>query len=347
MSAAQTELIVQGRHRDPFSYLGPHKGQIRAWLPQAKDAAVLVDGQVVPMKRAHAAGLFVAKTEATAYRFALRSTRANRRSCEDPYRFPPLLTAFELHLHGEGTNYESYGTLGAHAITCEGVAGVRFAVWAPNAEVVSVTGRPQRLGSHAPSDAFARRGTVGDFFARTRGGRVLQIFRESPSGHEQRSSDPYGFFGGAAQVRVDRLAAYRTTSGATRRGWKIGRRRNWLREPVSMYEVHLDRGCAARNEWLTYRELAEKLLGVRDREWLHAYGVDAHHGAPVFGIVGLSGDRLFRSHVAFRHARRFHGTSSTAAIRRDSASSSIGFRAHFPKDPHGSGLLRRHRALRA
>src|SRR5579872_2435621 len=144
MATAQTELIVQGRHRDPFSYLGPHKGQIRAWLPQAKDAAVLAGDQVIPMKRAHAAGLFVAKvtmdTEATQYRFRITLYSGESEELEDPYRFPPLLTPFELHLHSEGTNFESYGTLGAHAVTCEGVEGVRFAVWAPNAEVVSVTG---------------------------------------------------------------------------------------------------------------------------------------------------------------------------------------------------------------
>ena len=71
MSAAQAELIVQGRHRDPFSYLGPHKGQIRAWLPQAKDAAVLVGTQVIPMKRSHPAGLFTAKSAAAEYRLRI------------------------------------------------------------------------------------------------------------------------------------------------------------------------------------------------------------------------------------------------------------------------------------
>jgi 1,4-alpha-glucan branching enzyme len=140
MSAAQTELIVQGRHRDPFSYLGPHKGQIRAWLPQAKDAVVLAGEQAIQMKRAHPAGLYVAKTDAVEYRIRITLYSGETEEVEDPYRFPPLLTAFELHLHGEGTNYESYRTLGAHMVTCEGVEGVRFAVWAPNAEVVSVTG---------------------------------------------------------------------------------------------------------------------------------------------------------------------------------------------------------------
>ena len=54
MSAAQTELILQGRHRDPFSYLGPHKGQIRAWLPQAINAAVLTGGQAVHLRQVQA-----------------------------------------------------------------------------------------------------------------------------------------------------------------------------------------------------------------------------------------------------------------------------------------------------
>ena len=62
---------------------------------------------------------------------------------EDPYRFPPLLSGFDLHLHGEGTHYETYNMLGSHLIECEGVPGVRFAVWAPNAEVVSVSRRFQ------------------------------------------------------------------------------------------------------------------------------------------------------------------------------------------------------------
>ncbi len=65
---------------------------------------------------------------------------ATKVEADDPYRFPPLISEFDLHLHGEGTNYESYRTLGAHIVECEGVPGVRFAVWAPNAEVVSVVG---------------------------------------------------------------------------------------------------------------------------------------------------------------------------------------------------------------
>src|SRR5580704_15867482 len=101
MSAAQTELIIQGRHRDPFSYLGPHKGQIRAWLPQAINASVLVGDQVIVMKRSHPAGFFIAKTEASDYRFRITLPSGQWQELDDPYRFPALLTPFELHLHGE------------------------------------------------------------------------------------------------------------------------------------------------------------------------------------------------------------------------------------------------------
>src|SRR5437868_3946072 len=197
MPAAQPELIVEGRHRDPFSFLGPHKGQIRAWLPQAKDAAVLAGTELVPeviqMKRAPA-GLFIAKTDATDYRLRITLHSGEVQVIDDPYRFPPLLTSFELHLHGEGTNYESYGTLGAHAAVCEGVDGVRFAVWAPNAEVVSVTGdhngwdrtrHPMRLRNGGIWEIFLPGLSIGAHYKYS----VL-----APSGHEQDHSDPCGFF---------------------------------------------------------------------------------------------------------------------------------------------------------
>src|SRR4026207_304891 len=101
MPAAQPELIVEGRHRDPFSFLGPHKGQIRAWLPQAKDAEGLVGTEVIPevipMKRAPA-GLFVAKTEATDYRLRITLHSGEIQEIDDPHRFPPLPASVHLHL---------------------------------------------------------------------------------------------------------------------------------------------------------------------------------------------------------------------------------------------------------
>src|SRR5689334_9332812 len=260
MAAAQTELIVQGRHRDPFSYLGPHKGQIRAWLPQAKEAAVVAGNQAIPMKRAHEAGLFTAKSEAANYRLRVTLHSGESVEIDDPYRFPTLLTPFELHLHGEGTNYESYRSLGAHPVTCEGVEGVRFAVWAPNAEVVSVT------GDHNQWDRTRHP-------MRLRDGGIWEIFLPGlapganykysviwANGHEQDHSDPYGFFAEVPPKTASivwPLSNYQWQDA----GWMDRRvQRNWLREPVSVYEVHLESWLRGPfNQWLTYRELAEKL----------------------------------------------------------------------------------------
>jgi 1,4-alpha-glucan branching enzyme len=99
---------------------------------------------------------------------------------DDPYRFPPLLSDFDLYLHGEGTNYESYNTLGAHVVKALGVRGVRFAVWAPNAELVTVVGEfnhwdtrrhPMRLRSGGVWELFVPElpaGWIYKYYVRSR-----------------------------------------------------------------------------------------------------------------------------------------------------------------------------------
>ena len=99
------------------------------------------------MERAHTAGLFSARMASEPQEYKLRVTdhQGHIVETEDAYRFPALLTEFDLHLHSEGTNYEGYNSFGAHEATVNGIAGTRFAVWAPNAIVVSAGGRFQRL----------------------------------------------------------------------------------------------------------------------------------------------------------------------------------------------------------
>src|SRR5215217_2349364 len=142
MTAADVEAIAGGYHGDPFRVLGPHRVQkrweVRAFLPNAGTAEVVSGDQRATMAKVDARGLFVAKINGEPRLYRLLATLASGEVIEfdDPYRFPPLLSGFDLHLHGEGTHYETYDMLGAHLVECEGVPGVRFAVWAPNAEVV-------------------------------------------------------------------------------------------------------------------------------------------------------------------------------------------------------------------
>jgi 1,4-alpha-glucan branching enzyme len=184
----------------------------------------------------------------------------------DPYRFPPLLTSFELYLHGEGTNYESYRTLGAHPMEYEGVAGVRFAVWAPNAEAVSIIGDfngwdrdRHRL---RPRDG----GVWEIFMPGLDQGAQYKYFVLSRSGTGQEKSDPYGFFAEVPPKTASivwRLSNY--TWGDAE--WMSARGgRQWLHEAVSIYEVHLEswmRGDA--HQPLSYRELAHRLVEYAKR----------------------------------------------------------------------------------
>ena len=200
MTPNEVEAIAGGYYSDPFRILGPHQvdagWEVRAYLPQAADAAALIGNTVHPMEKIHPQGFYVAKLEQNpgAYRLRLTLWNGAQAEIEDPYRFPPLLTSFDLHLHGEGTFYESFKTMGAHLATCEGIPGVRFAVWAPNAEVVSVVGdfndwdphrHPMRLRTGGIWELFmpgAGEGTCYKYSVRS---RFL--------GHYQQKADPYGF----------------------------------------------------------------------------------------------------------------------------------------------------------
>ena len=200
MDPIQAVTIAEGRCRDAFAVLGPHEegGQfsIRAWLPHVRAATVLVGANTIEMSEGPAKGLFTASLTARPNAYELRITLYSGEVLlvEDPYRFPPLLTSFELHLHGEGTHYESYRTLGSHLAVCEGVEGGRFAVWAPNAEVVSVMGgfngwdrtrHPMRLRDGGIWEMFIPGIGLGEHY------KYSVVGRDSVA---REKCDPYAFF---------------------------------------------------------------------------------------------------------------------------------------------------------
>ncbi len=153
---AQIQAIVQGKHRDPFSFLGPHGDVVRAWLPQAREALLVdCDDSVTPMRQGPTGFFTVTVPEPTRdYRFRITLYSGESVEIDDPYRFPPQLTPFDLHLHSEGSNYESYRTMGAHLLECEGVAGAIRGMGSQRGSGER-HGRLQWLGSDAPSDAAA------------------------------------------------------------------------------------------------------------------------------------------------------------------------------------------------
>ena len=142
------DLLVHGRLNDPFSVLGPHQTAqgraIRAYYPgadgvevrSAKDGRPL--GQLAPHSEYE--GFFCALVPGdTAYVFRIHWP-GNVQETEDVYGFGRLLTDLDLHLFSEGTHWDMATRLGANLDEMDGVPGVRFAVWAPNAQRVSVVG---------------------------------------------------------------------------------------------------------------------------------------------------------------------------------------------------------------
>ena len=137
------DAIVNAQHGDPFAVLGPHDGSVRAFIPTADSVAVVdqATGLVVgELQRVHPAGFFAGTVGALGpYRLRISHGAASWET-EDPYSFPPVLGDLDVHLLAEGRHLDFGRALGAHPVELDGIAGVRFVVWAPNAQRVSVVG---------------------------------------------------------------------------------------------------------------------------------------------------------------------------------------------------------------
>ena len=347
MTNAEIEAIVGGYHGDPFRILGPHAvtgknpalpWEVRAFLPQASEAEVLTDQGPSAMRRRHPGGFFVAALpqDPRQYRLRLRLKDARVIEMEDPYRFPPMLTAFELHLHGEGTHYEAYNTLGAHIVECEGVRGVRFAVWAPGAEAVSVTGEfddwderrhPMRLRDGGIWEIFlpgAAPGLAYKYHVRSR-------FRA----YRQLKADPYAFASEAPPKSASVVADLDTYEWRDEEWMESRGRRDWLAEPVSIYELHLEswmRGPDGRP--LSYRELADRLV-----EYVTRMGYTHVELMPVMEHP-FSGSWGYQVIGFFAPTARFGPPADFMQLVDRCHQAGIGVivdwvPGHFPKDAHG------------
>jgi len=139
---AEIEALVHGRHGDPFSVLGRHGSELRCLAPGAEAVDVLSDdGTVIArLERRHPAGFFTGIIPSSQPYLLRINWAAGPEETEDPYSFGPTLGPLDLHLFSEGRHFELGHVFGARCMTIDGIAGVRFAVWAPNASRVSVVG---------------------------------------------------------------------------------------------------------------------------------------------------------------------------------------------------------------
>ena len=344
-SAADIAGIVSGTHDDPFAVLGLHqqggKWMARAFIANAERvSAMLPDGTAIgDLERRNPAGFFEGMVK-LGERQPIRYRAANSTgewSVIDPYSFGPVLGPMDDYYGAEGTHLRLYDKLGAHLLVHEGVDGVLFAVWAPNARRVSVVGdfngwdgrrhvMRKRRGSgiweiFLPEVA---EGAVYKYEIVGGDGKLLPL-----------KSDPYGF---AAEVRpktasrVARVDSFSWSDGAYMAGRAA---KDARRTPMSTYEVHL--GSWRRREdgtFPSYDELAEQLIPyARDMGFTHLelLPVSEHPFDPSWGYqpTGL-----------FAPTARFGDPVAFARFVDKAHEAGIGVildwvPAHFPTDEHG------------
>jgi 1,4-alpha-glucan branching enzyme len=266
---------------------------VRFFLPWAVEAFVSLNGdvpdspasqaKVVPAIQLRPEGFFEAilpLDQATApapASYKIRGSTQYGESLElyDPYAFPCVLTEFDLHLMGEGRHYDTYEKLGAHLVTLEGVRGVHFAVWAPSARRVSVVGDFNRWdGRVHPLRARGSSGIWEIFIPELREGTIYKFeIIDSKGNIIPLKADPYAF---RSELRPNTgsIVADLTTYSWNDADWLSQRTaKNWFESPVSIYEVHLGswrRVPEEQDRWLTYRELADRLIPyVKDLGYTH------------------------------------------------------------------------------
>ncbi len=155
LSMIELQQIVNASHGDPHTVLGMHEIElegkpcivVRVINPQAKSVTVIDDkyrSRRYPMERIHADGLFecVIPTRKKWFKYLLEFEGYENNTWEtyDPYSFPPGISDMDIYLFNQGTHYNIYEKLGANPMVMDGVEGVLFGVWAPNAKRVSVIG---------------------------------------------------------------------------------------------------------------------------------------------------------------------------------------------------------------
>ncbi|KPJ80019.1 MAG: hypothetical protein AMJ58_09990 [Gammaproteobacteria bacterium SG8_30] len=355
LSRSEIEALVQARHGEPRSVLGYHEYPqpggpprcvVRVLEPGAEDVSVFWEDedplQARRLRRLHPDGLFEGalphRRPIVPYRLRIRYPGGHVRERHDPYYFSPQLSDYDLYLFGEGNHHRIYLKLGAHPVTLDGLAGTRFAVWAPNAERVSVVG-PFNLwdGRRHPMQTRGGSGVWELFIPDVGPGTPYKFEIRTRDGRTLLKADPYGF---AMQLRPENCSIVTELDGYE---WGDAA---WMREravsdpasrPIAAYEVHLSSWRSRRGRYppfMNWHEAAEELIPyARDLGYSHIelmgvseHPLDASWGYQVAGYYAPTA--RFGTPQDFMHfVDRCHQAGIGVIIDW--------VPAHFPRDDHG------------
>ena len=267
ISLGEIDRVIAGTHHDPHSILGAHPGPdgvvVRVLRPLAKSVTVVLsDGQRFPAEHLHE-GVFTATLpvgQTPDYRIAVSYDDGKGGSlpeiiADDPYRFLPTLGEVDLHLIGEGRHENLWEVLGAHVKQYGDVTGTAFSVWAPNAHGVRVIGDFNHWdGRGHPMRSLGGTGVWELFVPDVGDGTRYKFDVAGPDGQWRRKADPMANL--AERPPATASVVYTSQYEWGDAEWLATRGRGQqVREPVSVYEVHL----GSWRPGLTYLQLADEL----------------------------------------------------------------------------------------
>ncbi|MGB5486900.1 MAG: 1,4-alpha-glucan branching protein GlgB [Lysobacterales bacterium] len=344
LNKATLNALAGGRHGNPFSLYGLQREGgsrvVRTIQPQAASVDLLLDGDKgsIPMQRVHADGIFEVEMPPRKRHYRLRITAGNGASwvVEDAYRFPSVLGDLDLYLMGQGAHRDIFRKLGAHPGSSLGVNGTCFAIWAPNASRVSVTGefnnwdgRCHVMRLHPGNglwEIFIPGVAQGDYYKfelLDKQGELLPL-----------KSDPMGQFHEAPPGNAS--VVYKSTYRWQDKQWTVDKTPvPKMDQAISIYEVHLGSWMRGENNrFLTYRELADALVAyVQKMNFTHVelmpvteHPFDGSWGYQPIGMYAPT--QRFGQPDDFRFlVDKFH--QAGIGVIMDWVP------AHFPKDEHG------------
>ncbi len=343
-SAKAISALLDGLHADPFSLLGVHQGPkgafARTIIPGAETAEAhdLSGESLGALKRIDDRGLFEGKVQGERQPVRYRATRgADEWWVADPYSFGPVLGPIDDLLIAQGTHFRLFDKMGAHLIDHEGAAGVHFAVWAPNAQRVSLVGDFNHWD--ARRHLMRKRMDIGVWEIFLPGIGEGAAYKYQITGADgvvlPLKADPFAF---ASELRP--ATASRTALPAKPDWGDDAHRAHWAsvdprREAISIYEVHPGSWERDAHGWfLTWDALAERLIPyVVDMGFTHIefMPVSEHPYDPSWG---------YQTTGLYAPSARFGDVGGFARFVDGAHRAGIGVLidwvpAHFPTDAHG------------
>ena len=343
----EVDALVQGIHNNPHHILGMHECiddlYINAYLPGAKvvNAIEVSTKKKYTLVSERVPGFFsvvIKDKKPFEYKLNVRFDNGDEVTYFDPYVFEPVIDPIDISLFNEGKHYSIYEKMGAHPMTVDGVEGVLFAVWAPNADRVSVVGNFNNWdGRRHPMRKLDYSGIYELFIPGKLVGEIYKYEIKAKSGQVFMKSDPYAFSSEVRPANASRIVdisyKWKDTAWMEKRETK-----DTDAQPMAIYEMHL--GSWKRptdgREFFNYRDSASLLadyLLMMNYNYVELMPIMEHPYDPSWGyqVTGYyAPTSRYGSPADFMYFVDYLHSKGIGVILD-------WVPAHFPKDEHGLG----------